>query len=58
MQELLRICSEATEEVTSVKTTPENTPIPSCCDQRKPQVSSATSEKNKKADNQTEETAK
>ncbi|XP_070164472.1 26S proteasome non-ATPase regulatory subunit 2 [Polyergus mexicanus] len=58
VQELLRICSEVTEEVTSVKSTPENTPIPSCCDQRKPQVSSATLEKNKKADNQTEETAK
>ncbi|KMQ97312.1 26s proteasome non-atpase regulatory subunit 2-like protein [Lasius niger] len=58
VQELLRICSEANEEVTSVKTTPENTPTPSCCDQRKPQGSSATLETNKKADNQTEESAK
>lgn len=58
MQELLRICSETVEEVTSVKTTPENTPIPSCCDQRKPQNSSAKLEKNKKSDTQTEESAK
>ncbi|XP_050460857.1 26S proteasome non-ATPase regulatory subunit 2-like [Cataglyphis hispanica] len=58
VQELLRICSEVTEEVTSVKITPENTSISSCCDKKKPQVSSATLEKNKKAENQTEETVK
>ncbi|KAL6432205.1 hypothetical protein ACFW04_006707 [Cataglyphis niger] len=55
VQELLRICSEVTEEVTSVKM-PENTPISSCCDKKKPQVSSATVEKSKKTENQTEET--
>ncbi|XP_018362423.1 PREDICTED: 26S proteasome non-ATPase regulatory subunit 2-like isoform X1 [Trachymyrmex cornetzi] len=57
VQELLRICSETIEEVMSAKTTPENTPIPSCCDQRRPQ-SSAKLEKNKKDDNQIEEPAK
>jgi len=57
VQELLRICSEAIEEVMSAKTTPENTPIPSCCDQRKPQNSTKL-EKNKKNDSQIEESAK
>ncbi|XP_011693011.1 PREDICTED: 26S proteasome non-ATPase regulatory subunit 2-like isoform X2 [Wasmannia auropunctata] len=57
VQELLRICSEAIEEVTSAKTTPDNTPIPSCCDQRRPQ-SSAKLEKNKKNGSQFEESAK
>ncbi|XP_072751071.1 26S proteasome non-ATPase regulatory subunit 2 [Anoplolepis gracilipes] len=58
VQELLRICSEVNEEVTSVKTTSKNTSMSSCCDQRKSQSSSATLEKNKKPDNQTEESAK
>lgn len=39
----------------STKTTPENTPIPSCCDQRS---QSFKLEKNKKDDNQIEELAK
>ncbi|XP_018312678.1 26S proteasome non-ATPase regulatory subunit 2 isoform X2 [Mycetomoellerius zeteki] len=56
VQELLRTCSETIEEVMSTKTTPENTPIPSCCDQRS--QSSAKLEKNKKDDNQIEELAK
>ncbi|XP_011877960.1 PREDICTED: 26S proteasome non-ATPase regulatory subunit 2-like isoform X2 [Vollenhovia emeryi] len=58
VQELLRICSEAIEEVTSAKTTPESTSIPSCCDQRRPQSSSTKLEKNIKNDKQTEESAK
>ncbi|EFN71995.1 26S proteasome regulatory subunit rpn1 [Camponotus floridanus] len=55
VQELLRICSEVTEEVTKVKTTSENASILSCCNQRNPQGSSTTLEKNKKTDNQTED---
>ncbi|XP_024885394.1 LOW QUALITY PROTEIN: 26S proteasome non-ATPase regulatory subunit 2-like, partial [Temnothorax curvispinosus] len=58
VQELLRICSEATEEVTSAKTTPDNTPIPSCCDQGRPQSSPTKLEKNKKNNSQTDDSAK
>ncbi|RLU24897.1 hypothetical protein DMN91_002988 [Ooceraea biroi] len=55
VQELLRICSETVEGVTSVKTTPDNTPTASCCDQRRPRSSSTTSKEN---GNQAEESAK
>ncbi|KAG5327003.1 PSMD2 ATPase, partial [Acromyrmex heyeri] len=58
VQELLRICSETIEEVMSTKTTPENTPVSSCCDQRRPAQSFAKLEKNKKDDNQIEEPVK
>ncbi|XP_028044916.1 26S proteasome non-ATPase regulatory subunit 2 [Monomorium pharaonis] len=54
VQELLRICSEVIEEITSIKTTPQSTPIPSCCDQTRLQKL----EKNKKNDSQSEESVK
>nr|XP_012234426.1 PREDICTED: 26S proteasome non-ATPase regulatory subunit 2-like [Linepithema humile] len=55
VQELLRICSEVIEGVTSAKATPDSTPTSSCCDQRKSQNSSFMSENDKKNGTQAEE---
>ncbi|KAL0120806.1 hypothetical protein PUN28_008474 [Cardiocondyla obscurior] len=58
VQELLRICSETIEEVTSAKTTSNTTAsIPSCCDHKGSQSSFTKLEKNK-SDSQTEKSVK